>query len=70
MPQGILPDWFFFRVWAPPVPRTNLRALYSDFGLRIVEASLAKEFGEDEVAVVHPHDLEKVVGSRTLSLAL
>jgi radical SAM superfamily enzyme YgiQ (UPF0313 family) len=70
MPQGILPDWFFFRVWAPPVPRTNLRALYSDFGLRIVEASLAKEFGEDEVAVVHPHDLEKVVGSRTEIVAI
>jgi radical SAM superfamily enzyme YgiQ (UPF0313 family) len=70
MPQGILPDWFFFRMWAPPVPRTNLRALYSDFGLRIIEASLAKEFGEDEVAVVHPHDLEKVVGSRTEIVAV
>ena len=70
MPQGILPDWFFFRAWAPPVPRTNLRALYSDFGLRIVEASLAKEFGENEVAVVHPHDLEKVVGSRTEIVAI
>jgi radical SAM superfamily enzyme YgiQ (UPF0313 family) len=70
MPRGILPDWFFFRVWAPPVPRTNLRALYSDFGLRIVEASLAKEFGTDEVAVVHPHDLEKVVGSRTEIVAI
>ena len=70
MPQGILPDWFFFRVWAPPVPRTNLRALYSDFGLRIIEASLAKEFGEDAVAVVHPHDLEKVVGSSTEIIAI
>ena len=28
MPQGILPDWFFFRVWSPPVPRKNGRALY------------------------------------------
>ncbi|MGZ4926335.1 MAG: B12-binding domain-containing radical SAM protein [Halobacteriota archaeon] len=70
MPQGILPDWFFFHVWAPPVPRTNLRALYSDFGLRIIEASLAKEFGEADVAVVHPHDLEKVVGSRTEIIAI
>jgi len=70
MPQGILPDWFYFRIWAPPVPRKNGRALYSDFGLRIVEASLAKEFGCDEVAVVHPYDLEKVVGSRTEILAI
>jgi radical SAM superfamily enzyme YgiQ (UPF0313 family) len=70
MPQGILPDWFFFRVWSPPVPRKNGRALYSDFGLRLVEASLAKEFGEDEVAVVHPYDLERVVGSRTEIIAI
>ena len=27
-----------------------------DFGLRSCQASLAKEFGEDEVAVVHPYD--------------
>jgi len=70
MPQGIVPDWFFFRVWSPPVPRKNGRALYSDCGLRIVEASLVKEFGRDEIAVVHPHDLEKVVGSRTEIIAI
>lgn len=65
MPQGILPDWFYFTVFSPPVPRRNGRALYADFGLRIVEASLAAEFGADEVAVVHPKDVEKVAGSRT-----
>lgn len=65
MPQGIVPDWFYFNVFSPPVPRKNGRALYADFGLRIVEASLAEAFGEDEVAVVHPRDLAKVVGSRT-----
>lgn len=65
MPQGILPDWFYFKVWSPPVPRKNGRALYADFGLRVVEASLAKEFGEEEVAVVHPRDLERVAGYDT-----
>jgi radical SAM superfamily enzyme YgiQ (UPF0313 family) len=65
MPQGVIPDWFYFKVFAPPVRRKDGRALYADLGLRIVEASLAEEFGEDEVAVVHPRDLEKVVGSRT-----
>jgi len=65
MPQGIIPDWFYFNVFSPPVPRRNGRALYADFGLRIVESCLAEVFGEDEVAVVHPHDLERVVGSRT-----
>ena len=65
MPQGIIPDWFYFKVFSPPVPSKNGRALYADFGLRNVEASLAEVFGEDEVAVVHPRDLEKVVGSGT-----
>ncbi|RZN37233.1 MAG: radical SAM proteinB12-binding domain-containing radical SAM protein [Methanophagales archaeon ANME-1-THS] len=65
MPQGIIPDWFFFSIFSPPVPRKNGRALYADYGLRIVEAILAAEFGADEVAVVHPRDLEQVAGSRT-----
>ncbi len=65
MPQGIIPDWFYFNVWSPPVPRENGRAVYADFGLRVIEASLAAVFGEDEVAVVHPRDLERMAGSRT-----
>ncbi len=65
LPQGILPDWFYFSIFAPPVPRTNGRAVYADCGLRIIEASLANLFGADEVAVVHPRDLERVVGPRT-----
>lgn len=62
LPQGILPNWFYFSVFSPPVPRKDGRAVYADFGLRVVEAVLAEEFGEDEVAVVHPRDLEKVAG--------
>ena len=65
LPQGILPDWFYFSIFAPPVPRTNGRAVYADYGLRIIEAALANRFGADEVAVVHPRDLERVVGQRT-----
>lgn len=65
MPRGILPDWLYFSVWSPPVPREEGRAVYADFGLRVIEASLIEAFGEDEVAVVHPRDLEEVVGSRT-----
>ncbi len=70
MPQGIVPDWLFFNVWSPPVQRKDGRAVYSDFGLRIVEASLAKEFGKEEVAVVHPRDLERVAGDRTEIVAI
>ncbi len=65
MPRGIIPDWFFLNVWSPPTPSENGRARYADFGLRIVEACLAEVFGKDEVAVVHPRDLEHMVGSRT-----
>ena len=65
MPQAIIPCWFYFSVWSPPVPRKNNRALYVDSGLRNVEASLVSVFGEAEVAVVHPSDLEAVAGERT-----
>ena len=65
MPKGIIPDWFYFNIFAPAVPRRNGRAVYADFGLRMAEASLAEAFGAHEVAVVHPKDLERVVGSRT-----
>ena len=65
MPQGIIPAWFYFSVFSPPVPRVNGRAVYADFGLRVIEASLAAMLGEDEVAVVHPRDLTKVAGSGT-----
>jgi radical SAM superfamily enzyme YgiQ (UPF0313 family) len=66
MPQGILPDWLYFLVFAPPVPRKDGRAVYADFGLRMVEASLLESgFSEEEVAVVHPKDLGRMVGDET-----
>jgi radical SAM superfamily enzyme YgiQ (UPF0313 family) len=66
MPQGVFPDWFFFSVFAPPVPRKKGRAVYADGGIRQIEASLlAHGFSEDEVAVVHPRDLGKVAGRET-----
>jgi len=66
MPQGILPDWLYFRVFVPPSPRMEGRAVYADCGLRIVEASLLEDgFSEEEVAVAHPRDLEKMVGNET-----
>ncbi len=76
MPTGIVPDWLYFKIIAPPVPRESRwipivskgqrRARYADFGLRIIEASLVENgFSEEEVAVVHPKDIDKVVGSDT-----
>ncbi len=71
MPQGILPDWLYFKIFAPPVPRKKGRAVYADFGLRMVEASLLENgFSEEEVAVVHPRDLEKMIGEETEIVAI
>lgn len=71
MPQGILPDWLYFNIAAPPVPRENGRAVYSDFGLRLMEASLLENgFDEDEVAVVHPDDLGDMVDAGTEIVAI
>jgi len=71
MPQGILPDWLFFKIFAPPVPRNNGRAILADFGLRMIEASLLEHgFDESEVAVVHPADLRDVVSSETRIVAI
>ncbi len=65
-PQGILPDWLFFLTFAPPVPRVNGRAVYADSGIRLIESSLLDNgFTHDEVAVVHPRDLSKMVGKET-----
>ncbi|MBC7110043.1 MAG: B12-binding domain-containing radical SAM protein [Archaeoglobi archaeon] len=65
MPSGLIPEWFYFRFIAPPVPRRDGRALQCDFGLRILEAVLKREFGESAVEVVHPRDLERVAGEKT-----
>jgi radical SAM superfamily enzyme YgiQ (UPF0313 family) len=66
MPTGIMPDWLYFTLFSPPVPRRDGRALYADLGLRMLEASLlANGFTDEEVAVVHPRDLEKMIGSET-----
>jgi len=70
MPSGLIPEWLYFRFIAPPVPRKNGRALQSDFGLRIVEAVLKREFGGDAVAIVHPKDLERVAGEETKVIAI
>ncbi|MBP1929517.1 radical SAM superfamily enzyme YgiQ (UPF0313 family) [Methanolinea mesophila] len=66
IPQGVIPDWIFFHAVAPPVPRKNGRAIFADQGTRMIEAALLESgFGEDEVAVVHPRDLPKMVGENT-----
>jgi radical SAM superfamily enzyme YgiQ (UPF0313 family) len=65
-PRGIMPDWLYFAAFTPPVPRKDGIAVYSDYGLRILEASLIEDgFGAEEVAIVHPKDLNGMVGPET-----
>jgi len=66
MPEGVLPEWVYFNVFAPPVPTENNRAKQADFGIRLVEASLLENgFDESEVAVAPPKDLKKITGKNT-----
>ncbi len=66
IPSGVLPDWMYFKAFSPPVPRENGEAKYSDHGLRIIESVLTENgFDSEEVAVVHPKDIEDVAGENT-----
>ena len=40
-------------------------ALYMPAGVRVVEASLARRFAEDDIVCCYPDDLEKFIGPRT-----
>jgi len=65
--KGPIPLWFLRKTLYPPVERNSEgRAKYAPCGLRKVEALLLENgFGESEVAVVHPYDLDAFVGSNT-----
>jgi len=68
----IVPRGFLIRALYPPVPRDSEgRAIYAPYGLRKIEAVLLREgFGENEVAVVHPDNLDKFIGPETKVLAV
>ncbi len=51
--------------------REGGRAVYSDLGLRTLEASFIRDgFSEEEVAVVHPLDLKKMISDETRIIAV
>jgi len=65
-PTGIIPRTLLRRNWYPPVPNNgNGTAKYAPYGIRKIEALLMREFGAQNVAVVHPDNLEEVVGPQT-----
>jgi radical SAM superfamily enzyme YgiQ (UPF0313 family) len=70
-PSRIVPRAFLRRFFYPPVPTNgNGTARYAPYGMRKIEAVLMGEFGEENVAVVHPKDLDRVVGPRTKAIGI
>ncbi len=65
-PTGIIPRRLLRKHWYPPVPNNgDATAKYAPYGMRKIEALLIREFGAENVTVVHPNNLEKVVGPKT-----
>jgi radical SAM superfamily enzyme YgiQ (UPF0313 family) len=65
-PEKIVPRDILKKYWYPPVPTNdNGSVKFAPYGLRKVESLLVKEFGEDNVVIVHPDNLQKFVGKRT-----
>ncbi len=67
LPQGVLPDWFYYPVFCPSGATDSRGALlFANYGMRKIEAALlANGFRRDEVIVAHPDHLDKVISSET-----
>ena len=72
LPQGTLPDWFYYPVFCPSGPADKEgKLLFANYGMRKVEAALlAKGFKWDEVVVAHPDHLDKVITAETKILSI
>jgi radical SAM superfamily enzyme YgiQ (UPF0313 family) len=70
-PTHIIPRRILRRYWYPPVPNNgDDTAKYAPYGMRKIEALLIGEFGAQNVAVVHPDNLEDVVGPKTKAIGI
>ena len=72
LPQGVLPDWFYYPVFCPSGPADKRGALiYANYGMRKIEAALlANGFRRDEVIVAHPDQIDKVISENTKVLSI
>ncbi len=70
--SGPVPKWLIRKYLYPPVERTaEGRAKVAPYGLRKVEAILLENgFSDQDVAVVHPADLDKFVGPNTRAVGI
>ena len=72
LPEGRLPDWFYYPVFCPSGPADERgRLLKANYGMRKIEAALlAGGFSEKDVVVAHPDHLDKVIDSDTKILCI
>ncbi len=70
--SGPVPKWITRKYLYPPVERTTEgRAKVSPYGLRKVEAILLQNgFTDEEVAVVHPINLDRFIGPNTKAVGI
>lgn len=65
-PTAIIPRFLLRKYLYPRVPTNgNYTAKFAPYGMRKIEETLIKEFGEQKVAVAHPNDLKSFVGPNT-----
>ena len=65
-PTAIIPRFLLRKYLYPKVPlNDDESAKFAPYGLRKIEAGLVREFGEQNVIVVHPYDLKRFVGPKT-----
>jgi len=72
LPEGVLPDWFYYPVFCPPSPSDEEgHLLKANYGMRKIESALlANGFTRDEVIVAHPDHLHKVIDETTKILSI
>jgi radical SAM superfamily enzyme YgiQ (UPF0313 family) len=70
--SGPVPKWLIRKYLYPPVERTlDGRAKTAPYGLRKVESMLLENgFSSTDVAVVHPTDLDKFIGTNTKAVGI
>lgn len=72
LPQGVLPDWFYYPVFCPSGPADEQgRLIYANYGMRKIEAALlANGFSREDVTVAHPDHIDKLVSEDTKILSI
>ncbi len=67
LPQGTLPDWFFYPVFTPnAAANKDGTMIHANYGSRKIEAALlANGFNREDVAVIHPDHIDKAVDEDT-----